>query len=193
MGEYANYKGEHIKIGTCEDMYYLRADQRHLIEGYKFSDEMLAACRFRFPFPDEDHIEPGQFDVYDRGVSLYGVDIPDEVTHYKVQFVARVGFNVMLPCPLSKEGKESGLKMHANGFAGPVKIVQQALRNGVWVTICRCGACDTTYRLPTMAEAEPVIVALRSSADHYEREGDAHRAKWYHTIADRITAGYEQD
>ena len=27
MGEYAKYAGERVKIGTCEDMYYLRDDQ----------------------------------------------------------------------------------------------------------------------------------------------------------------------
>lgn len=32
MGEYATYKGQEIKIGTCEDCYYLRADQRHLAQ-----------------------------------------------------------------------------------------------------------------------------------------------------------------
>ena len=31
MGEYANYMGERVKIGTCEDMLYLRWDQRHLV------------------------------------------------------------------------------------------------------------------------------------------------------------------
>jgi hypothetical protein len=56
MGEYATYNGENIKLGTCESMYYLRADQRHLISGYRFD----GGDRFRFPFPDEDDIEPGQ-------------------------------------------------------------------------------------------------------------------------------------
>ncbi len=32
MGEYAIYRGERIKIGTCEDMYYLRPDQVHLVK-----------------------------------------------------------------------------------------------------------------------------------------------------------------
>ncbi|MBA3354975.1 MAG: hypothetical protein H0U18_03355 [Pyrinomonadaceae bacterium] len=27
MGEYATFKGLSVKIGTCENMYYLRADQ----------------------------------------------------------------------------------------------------------------------------------------------------------------------
>ena len=37
MSEYGTFKGFAIKLGTCEDMYYLRADQRHEIEGYNLS------------------------------------------------------------------------------------------------------------------------------------------------------------
>jgi hypothetical protein len=54
MGEYALYKGQQIKIGTCETMYYLRADQAHLVtplpgnvDPIKDADEI----RFRFPSP----------------------------------------------------------------------------------------------------------------------------------------------
>ena len=43
MGEYARFRGAEIKIGTCESMYYLRADQRHLIDGYSFA----VLCRQR--------------------------------------------------------------------------------------------------------------------------------------------------
>lgn len=66
MGEFAEYQGDRIKIGTCEDMYYLRADQRHLISGYQFAE----IDRFRFPFPDEDDVEPGCFGDHDRGIEI---------------------------------------------------------------------------------------------------------------------------
>ena len=45
MGEYASYLGERIKIGTCENMYYLRADQRHLVSGYDFGPKVLEVIR----------------------------------------------------------------------------------------------------------------------------------------------------
>jgi hypothetical protein len=188
MGEYATYNGHNVKIGTCEDLLYLRADQRHLI--VPESGLVLDVYRFRFPFPDEDAVAPGDFDNPFRGVSLYGVDVPEEIEHGRVQFVAGVGYNVMLACPLSEDGRNSGLAFHANGFAGPVKIVQQAFRDGVLVTVCECGACGSKYRLPALADAEPLIVACRSEADRFERDGDISRATWWHAIADRITAGY---
>jgi hypothetical protein len=64
MGEYANYNGQRVKIGTCEDMLYLRWDQRGLVtesETPLFDPKVLEVIRFRFPFPGEDGIEPGGF------------------------------------------------------------------------------------------------------------------------------------
>lgn len=78
MGEFATYQGQRIKVGTCEDMYYLRADQLPLISGYEFS---FAVDRFRFPFPDEDGIEPGQFGDHNRGVEIPGWTLPPECEH----------------------------------------------------------------------------------------------------------------
>ena len=52
MGEYAKLKStsEEVKIGTCENMYYLRFEDRHkVIYDYSFT-----GYRFRLPFPDED-------------------------------------------------------------------------------------------------------------------------------------------
>lgn len=71
MGEYAHYQGESVKIGTCENMYYLRDDQRHLITGYDF-ESTLDRDRFRFPFPDEDDRTPGQYADYDRSIEIPG-------------------------------------------------------------------------------------------------------------------------
>lgn len=76
MGEYATRKsdGQEIKIGTCESMYYLRyedrAKVRHLsgnVNPVKDAGEL----RFRLPFPDEDGIQPGEYEDYNRGQRLY--------------------------------------------------------------------------------------------------------------------------
>src|SRR5947199_3445544 len=110
MGEYAMYGGVQVKIGTCENMYYLRADQRDQVwvmpgNVDPMDAEALGVIRFRLPWPDEDHIEPGAFERYDRALGLYGVEVPAEVEHGRVQFVASAGYNVMLSCPESVEGK----------------------------------------------------------------------------------------
>ena len=71
MGEYAQFQGSEIKIGTCEDMYYLRFQQRHevtsLLNSVDLEDlDTLQQLRFRFPFPEEDSIEPGAFDNHNK-------------------------------------------------------------------------------------------------------------------------------
>jgi hypothetical protein len=75
MGEYAIRKsdGAHIKIGTCEDMYYLRYEDRdkvrplpNNVDPVKYASEL----RFRLPFPDEDHVKPGDYEDFNRGVRL---------------------------------------------------------------------------------------------------------------------------
>jgi hypothetical protein len=190
MGEYASYAGQRVKIGTCENMYYLRADQRHRVGALSGNVDPVKDApeiRFRFPFPDEDHVEPGAFDRYDRTVGLHGIEVPTEVEHGTVQFVAP-GYNVCLPCPESAAGKASGLRIHRNGHPGTVQISQQRRVNQQWVLIARCGGCDYPYRYPTLAEVEPVLVCLRSYADR-EPEGSSARA-FYHAMADRILAGY---
>lgn len=205
MGEYAKLKstGERVKIGTCENMYYLRADQIGDVvavgDSVDPAGEYQGELRFRFPWPDEDGVAPGAFEDPFRARAVHGVDLPD-IEHGIVQFVAQAGYNVCLPCP---EGPSShGLNVHRNGFKGAVKIVQQRYWQGQLVTVCECGGCGHKYRLETWAMAEPVVVALRSEADrkqaefdlHAQRQGIAslpcHDARMLHTIADRITAGY---
>lgn len=194
MGEYAKFAGRDIKMGTCEDMYYLRAEQvpqlRPLPNSLNPRDpEVLQVLRFRFPWPDEDGTEPGAFDRYNRTAAVHDVQLPEGVEHDLVQFVAQAGYLVSLPCP---EGPPAthGLQVHRNGFAGPVLIVQQGYRNGNLAVICRCGGCGAPFNLPTQADAEPVIVACRAEADRMEKRGES--GAWWHTVADRIAAGYAQ-
>ncbi len=76
MGEYAKRKsdGADIKIGTCEDMYYLRYEDRHKVWPQANSlDPVTEACelRFRLPFPDEDSVLPGEYEQYARGERLW--------------------------------------------------------------------------------------------------------------------------
>jgi hypothetical protein len=194
MGEYAKFKGHQIKIGTCEDLYYLRADQGHLVDAQRGNVNPRAAddrrvIRFRFPWPDEDHVEPGAFEAYDRAVGVYGVQPPADLEHYAVQFTAQAGYVVSLPCP-EGPGAAHGLTVHRNGFAGPVKIVQQAYRNEHLALICACGGCGARYNLPTLAAAEPVIGACRAMAE--DRPRDERRAAWWQAVADRIADGYRE-
>lgn len=67
MGEYARRisDGQEIKIGTCEDMYYLRYEDRFSVEPIDGSE---FGHRWRLPLPAEDHLKPGDYvDPYFRG------------------------------------------------------------------------------------------------------------------------------
>jgi hypothetical protein len=68
-----------------------------------------------------------------------------------------------------------------------VQIVQQAYRNGHLALICQCGGCGARYNVPTWAEVEPLVVAVRAEGD---RADAAVSGQWWHTVADRIAAGY---
>jgi hypothetical protein len=201
MGEYAtltsNNRRESVKIGTCEDMYYLRFDQRHQVAALPASVDPVADAahlRFRFPWPDEDHNEPGDFDDPFRRLAIPGVEVPAGVGHSTVQFVAQrpgslMAYVTSLPCPEGSDRIE-GLRIHRNGFAGAVHICQQRIWEGRLVTVAECGGCGAKYRLETLEMAEPVLVSLRSVADAHERRGEVAPACRYREIADRIAAGY---
>lgn len=63
MGEYATRKSDEaeVKIGTCEDMYYLRYEDRDKVR--QLPNSLNAAnelnLRWRLPFPDEDSTRIG--------------------------------------------------------------------------------------------------------------------------------------
>lgn len=173
MGEYATYRGNTVKIGTCENMYYLRADQRHLVPDYDF---VLDVERFRFPFPDEDDIKPGAFEDYSRGVKIPGWSMPETLSgdeHGSVQFTSQVGYVLSIPCPeqFGTPGMSvdvNGLRVGRNGFNGGPVVRQQAFRGGVLVTLVSCGACGCLHRLDTIADAAPVIEAFAAEAERQE-------------------------
>jgi len=76
MGEYAIRKsdGQNVKIGTCENMYYLRYEDRDKVRAVSGSVDPVKEAhqlRFRLPFPDEDDVRIGQYQEYERGQRLY--------------------------------------------------------------------------------------------------------------------------
>lgn len=187
MGEYAKHNGRRIKIGTCEDMLYLRADQAHLTTTEPGNIDPVTdaeSIRFRFPFPDEDDKAPGEFEDPFRSVGFYDISAPNEVKHHTRQFTAP-GYVVSLPCPETAEGLK--LKPWRNGNPGPVRISQQKVFNGMLILICECGGCGAKWRCETLEMAQPLIDKCRLYGSQDSRDG---YSAWWNTIADRIKAGY---
>lgn len=195
MGEYAKtLTGESIKIGTCEDMLYLRADQRFQVrpeEGSVDPVRHAAELRFRFPWPDEDNVKPGMFDDPFRKLRV-DIEPPEGFQHGIVQFVAPEGYNVCLPCP---EGpSEHGLHVHRNGFAGASFLVQQRLIDGQALAVFQC-VCGRAWRAPTLADAEPACTALLDRAERQEIDRQTGElttfGQFLVEVARRIRIGYE--
>ena len=73
MGEYAKFNGHEIKIGTCECMYYIRYEDRSRVQAEPNSVDPATQKNlfWRLPFPDEDHLNPGDYPDHNRGVRLF--------------------------------------------------------------------------------------------------------------------------
>jgi len=197
MGEYARLKStnQRIKIGTCEDMYYLRFDQRNLVKHESGnvdpnSPADAGQIRFRFPFPQEDGMEPGDFEPF-YGLEVPGAKAAKDCGHYSVQFSANRkqfgSYLVSLPCPNSKDADKIPAKVSRNGIGSEVEIVQQRLIGDELWTVCQCTACGAKWRCDKEA-AEELIVALRAQADREPGQAD-----YFNAVADRVEAGYKME
>lgn len=212
MGEFAYYLGERVKIGTCEDMYYLRAEQARDVQpgedGLNVWRER-EQVRFRFPWPDEDGTAPGAYVDHNRSLRLEGIEPPEELAdeHSTVQFSARNGYLASLPCPESGKvaytndvcgpGAPAGrrpLKVHRNGYGGAVHLIQQRWVEHDLVAVVRCGGCGMAWRLETLADVQPALDWLETTTtgEHGERVHPRPRVPThpYVEIARRIRAGY---
>jgi hypothetical protein len=203
MGEYAKYKGESVKIGTCEDMYYLRYDQRGLVQHQSGNvdvtdPETVPHLRFRFPFPTEDSISPGGFSDYSYGARVpAGFIIPEGVEHHSVQFKAANGYLLSVPCPESPEWKREGLAkrnektgqtVHLNGYGGAAKVVQQKLVDGQLWTVCQCNGCGSKWRLDEEMGLS-LAVAFLEEAQQLATAKDSNWS-WWRKMGARIRDGY---
>jgi hypothetical protein len=192
MGEYANYNGQQIKIGTCEDMYYLRFQQRHEVTSLSGNVDLedpsiLQELRFRFPFPEEDSIEPGAFEDHNKSARVPDTYQPSDIEHRTVQFSARNGYLVSLPCPESAEGHAFPHTIHRNGHGGAVHLVAQKLVGSELWAVCRCGGCGSMWRLPKVEGLELAGAFMSHAASLPENDS---RRQYHHTIARRILDGY---
>tara|TARA_R100001594_G_scaffold22178_1_gene42912 strand:- start:859 stop:1464 length:606 start_codon:yes stop_codon:yes gene_type:complete len=164
MGEYARLKstGEDIKIGTCESCYYLRFEDRFKVD----YEEGFKNMWFRLPFPDEDHLQVGSYDDYDRAAPLHDyVDPEDESIRepyeYKgteehpglIQLRHDTGLLINVPCyhglklPEMGEGKAffNGKDPHMFELC-MVKYQAKDEEFGELVPLVRCKACKKTFR-----------------------------------------------
>lgn len=120
MGEYSKRKsdGVEVKIGTCENMYYLRYEDRNKVEKlpHSLDPATCTGLRWRLPFPDEDGVGIGEYKDYKRGLRLWKyVEDPDnpQVCYRKIE----VGFMPeglidYAPGVLQLTHKDSGMRVN---------------------------------------------------------------------------------
>lgn len=152
MGEYATYKGNSIKIGTCEDMYYIRYEDREKVlpEENSLDCSKELDLRWRLPFPDEDDLEPGQYKIYNRGEILNGFADPYTIKDVGIiQVSHEIGLLINLPCYHGEkmpEIKGDGVKVFWNGKSPAYALT--AIKNTEigCNPIVSCRFCQTAWR-----------------------------------------------
>jgi hypothetical protein len=156
MGEYAMFNGERIKIGTCDEMLYLRYGDRHLVEWIHGNIDAASATalKWRLPFPDEDGCGPGGYADPFRTVQLRRGDewfrCPELAEQGgTIQMTHPCGYMLNVPCyhgeKLPCEGRPHGIQWNgrAGGFYELAHVKDTA--EGV-LPVIRCRFCRQAWR-----------------------------------------------
>jgi len=163
MGEYVRLNGESVKIGTCESLYYTTLQQfkDNLPNMTPAANQFLKpnTFRFRFPFPDEAHIEIGCHADFDRGVLIsvpksLGIEMPHGMFFYRVSKTKTVEelpnnlhFGINIPCPAAAplpyiRDWGNQIEKHTTFEVVAQKIVESEVQ-----TVVRCPYCEEMCRL----------------------------------------------
>ena len=197
MGEYLNFDGEDVKIGTCENLYYLRYDfLKDNLDRFKAGDQepksyLSDGSRFRFPFPEEDTQQPFHYEKFDKGLTV-PVDRKDfEIEHSTVTAHIQAngggyGINYFIPCP----GLNRELEIEHSNISErfPLDIVQlKPVGEEVWLVV-RCGYCGVRVRFDYKES--------KKLTDHIEKlhENDTEENQdYWNKVCSRILEGYKED
>ena len=163
MGEY--FEGK--KLGTCENLYYATFEQIKKLEADKYLNPDHG-FRYRFPFSDEQEIEIGTYEDFDRGV-LFSIEanLGIEITHDKLSIYAQ-------NLPTTKRFYNSGLLgkvdcPNQNDTLLYFEVVQQKQVNGELRTIARCPICGQLCQL-SKEEVDILAKKALSLGEQYESE-----------------------
>ena len=187
MGEYAKLCGHEVKIGTCESMYYLRLEDAFKVQPIRGNVDPRndLGLRFRLPFPDEDNIQTGHYEVYNRGVRLFKM-VKDHMnreypTEYApawlkdaepgtLQLTHKSGLLLNVPCHHGVKLPE-GINAHWNGKSHSMELSSVKRTAGGVVPIVHCRHCEQAWRT-TWDEVLPFVhdVELRARLAKHESQ-----------------------
>lgn len=174
MGEYAIRKsdGAEVKIGTCEDMYYLRYEDRNKVEKLPNSLDVRRELnlRWRLSFPDEDGVLVGEYEDYNRGARLANeaeteLEIPYLDDPGTIQLTHKSGLLLNLPCYHGRQLPEVAKPMRAfwNGKAPALELFQIKNTEDGIKPIVRCVFCGNAWRFEWVDVLKHVVdIELRA-------------------------------
>lgn len=179
MGENALYSGHTVKIGTCEQMYYLRWGQRHRVTPVQGS---LDPCNteglyWRLPLPEEDNIPPGGYRSHLAGFKLFQTDnhgyskwfAPDDLKDAEPGFLQlkhESGLLVNVPCHHGAKLPEMGdCKTFWNGKNHHLELESVKNMDGKLWPIVACRYCRTSWRF----DWKEVLPFCKHDKEMYQR------------------------
>lgn len=179
MGEYINYRGDDIKIGTCECLYYVSYDKflaydREIYGNDKLGDtpiylKLEQGFMFRFPFPDEDRLKFGRIiEPYNRTIDI----TIDKGVRDK----------------LFGEGDMEGLSKI--GIIMQKPVLRRSDGQFCLALIFKDYITDGLYRLEETHEAK--LVASQIIRQYILNETDRDKKNYYREIASRMLKGYRE-
>ena len=168
MGEYAIRKSdsERVKIGTCEEMYYLRYEDRDKVRHEHGNVDPMRpdGLRFRLPFPDEDHLRPGEYEDFNRAQRLYRMvkskttspdwhedfsdpEASEHPGHYQLRH-ERSGLLLSVPCYHGEKLPEvgPGMTAHWNGKGFSLALSSLRVVGTEVFPVVRCVHCEEAWR-----------------------------------------------
>lgn len=161
MGEHAKYAGQNVKIGTCENIYYLRIEDARKVEPLEGNINPATDynIRFRLPFPDEDNIHIGGYVDHHRTEPLFKQEHNKYAEWYNPDWISdtepgliqfyneNAGILLNMPCYHGHKLPEvSNGKASWNGKAPAIALalVKRTKEGGV-IPILICKHCGTMF------------------------------------------------
>jgi hypothetical protein len=219
MGEYVEYGNKTVKLGTCEDLYYVTLPQLQAnvslmsaVDGNCQPNTYLDpknGYRYRFPFPDEDGTPVGEYKDYERGLQVLLLDqyAPNLIKYLRQE-------NTDKDNNFDHDDKWISIGTENYGYGVNVKIpcplTDKFRKAGIETSI---GGVKNVVLLTQQKQVDGEVIAIidcfycgakwrlnrslaRELADCVIHDGHRHSAdslQWYLTVADRIMAGYSKE
>lgn len=154
MGEYAKYDGDRIKIGTCEEMYYLRYEDRKMVRREPGNLDAAKELNlfWRLPLPAEDDCGPGGYQGPKAAVELRRGNewfrSPKAAEHFgEINMTHPCGYTIPVPCYHGEKLPGSGAVEWQGGTPGSCYELVSVKNTADGVKpVIQCRHCGNRFR-----------------------------------------------